>query len=380
MVIKQNIYQPGKGWDMPSAEGIEGLADLGIVFGAKAHLLNQSLMDDLRVKFPSKHYTGGSTSGEIAGSNVFDDSLIITRVWFSKVRIEQCEITLQDVSSSYSYGEQLVKMFQPEGLRHIFVLSEGVNINGSQLVLGMRTFAPEGVSITGGLSGDGTNFQETVVLNGKGQPHKNLINAIGFYGDALSIGFASFGGWDSFGIERTVTRSHENVLYELDGQPALELYKSFLGELQNQLPASALLFPLSLRYSADHPPVVRTILGMDEDQQSLRFAGDIPEGSSVRLMKANIDRLIDGAVHAAEKSFKTIGEITPDLTILISCVGRKLVLKQMVEEEVEGVRDIMGTETATTGFYSYGEISPFTADSRCELHNQTMTITAFRER
>jgi hypothetical protein len=125
--------------------------------------------------------------------------------------------------------------------------------------------------------------------------------------------------------------------------------------------------------------VVRTILAVSEADQSMTFAGDVPEGSYAQLMKANFDRLIDGAVGAARASQRSLTGTSPDLAILISCVGRKLVLKQRIEEEVEGVRDVVGEHTVLTGFYSYGEISPFAAGASCELHNQTMTITTFRE-
>ncbi|MCX6186257.1 MAG: FIST C-terminal domain-containing protein, partial [Bacteroidetes bacterium] len=198
------------------------------------------------------------------------------------------------------------------------------------------------------------------------------------YGDNLEISYGSLGGWDSFGIERIVTKSKNNVLYELDRLPALQLYKSFLGEHASGLPASGLLFPLNLRTETDEIPVVRTILAIDENKQSLTFAGDIPQGSYVRLMKANFDRLIKGAEGAAKKTM--IGAAgSPDVAILISCVGRKLVLKQMIEEEVESVKEVLGEETQLCGFYSYGEISPFNKDAKCELHNQTMTITTFKE-
>lgn len=124
---------------------------------------------------------------------------------------------------------------------------------------------------------------------------------------------------------------------------------------------------------------MRTILGIDREQQSLTFAGDVPEGSYSRLMKANFDRLIDGAVGAAETGHRAIGSAPAELVLLISCVGRKLVLKQRIEEEVEGAREVLGPDAVFAGFYSYGEISPFTPGAKCELHNQTMTITTFSE-
>jgi hypothetical protein len=237
---------------------------------------------------------------------------------------------------------------------------------------------PEGITVTGGLAGDGARFGETLVF-WDSVPQKGAIAVLGLYGRRLKVGFGSLGGWDSFGPERLITRSKGNVLFEMDGQSALSLYKKYLGEHAKDLPAAGLLFPLSLRTKAGETAVVRTILSIDETEQSMTFAGDVPEGAYARLMKANFDRLIDGATGAAKTSHQAIGLVAPDLAILISCVGRKLVLKQRIEEEVEGVRDVLGNRTVLTGFYSYGEISPFMPGAKCELHNQTMTITTFSE-
>jgi hypothetical protein len=231
--------------------------------------------------------------------------------------------------------------------------------------------------VTGGLAGDGARFGETLVFKGD-VPEKGAIAVVGLYGSRLKVGFGSLGGWAPFGPERLVTRAKANILFELDGRPALGLYKQYLGEHANGLPATGLLFPLSVRSEPGETPVVRTILAVDEQQQSMTFAGDVPEGAHARLAKANVDRLVDGAVDAARAS-RPASAVAPTLAILISCVGRKLVLKQRVEEEVEGVRAILGEQAVLTGFYSYGEIAPFSLGERSELHNQTMTITTFAE-
>jgi hypothetical protein len=261
----------------------------------------------------------------------------------------------------------------------VLILSDGLNVNGSELVKGLASGMPPHVTVTGGLSGDGERFQETYVL-WDGAPARNTVAALGFYGDGLRVGYGSLGGWDAFGPERLITRSRGNVLFELDGKSALELYKQYLGEHAQGLPATGLLFPLCLRTQQEQTGVVRTILAVDEREQSLTFAGDVPEGAFARLMKANFDRLIDGAVGAARAGAEALGASSPDLAILISCVGRKMVLKQRIEEEVEGVREVVGSKTVLCGFYSYGEISPFTPNAKCELHNQTMTITTFSEK
>jgi len=265
-----------------------------------------------------------------------------------------------------------------ENLQHILVLTDGLTVNGADLVAGIHSQLPDGVTVTGGLAGDGADFGETHIIYSDNIYTGHAI-AVGFYGEKLQIGYGSQGGWDSFGIERHVTKSDKNILYELDGEPALALYKSFLGEKADELPSSGLLFPLSVRTGAEEIPVVRTILSVDEQQQSLTFAGNIPEGSYVRLMKANVDRLIDGAEKSAVIG-KSISGGETELGILISCVGRRLVLKQLVEEELEVVRDVLGPQAVMTGFYSYGEIAPFGEFSSCQLHNQTMTITTISEK
>jgi hypothetical protein len=234
------------------------------------------------------------------------------------------------------------------------------------------------VTVTGGLAADGPRFVETaVVWDGVAQPA--TIAAVGLYGNRLRVGYGSLGGWDTFGPDRLITRSAGNVLYELDGTSALELYKRYLGSHAADLPASGLLFPLSLSAGSGEERVVRTLLAINEAEGSITFAGDVPEGAYARLMKANFDRLIDGASSAAATSLAVLDADAAELALLVSCVGRKLVLQQRIEEEVEAVRDVLGARPTLAGFYSYGELSPLAAGGSCALHNQTMTITTLAE-
>jgi hypothetical protein len=377
MQIEQTRWGSGKGW-VPSPPGKLGAsAQLVLLFGSPACLRHTEWPDDIRRAYPNAHRLGCSTAGEIYGTEVTDETLVATAIAFEHTRLQGASLKLGEVSSSFQAGERLANFLPRESLVHVLVISDGQDVNGSELVAGLTQHLPANVTLTGGLAGDGDRFQETLVL-WDGPPESNTIAVIGLYGDRIKVGFGSMGGWDAFGPERLVTRSAGNILYELDEQPALALYKKYLGEYARDLPASGLLFPLSLRTGAGES-VVRTILGINEAEHSLTFAGDMPQGGHARLMKANFDRLIDGAVGAAQTSFEAIGNTAPELALLISCVGRKLVLKQRIEEEVEGVREVLGRETVLAGFYSYGEISPFNPSARCELHNQTMTITTLSE-
>lgn len=369
---QEGIWQPLGGKEIENP-------NLLIVFGQRQKIETTKAYALLKQKFPQVQMIGCSTSGEILDTDVYDESITATAIHFEKSSVASHYLEINKTENSYQAGKDIVSSFNTENLKHIFVLTDGLNVNGSELVRGMEESLPKGVSVTGGLAGDGPDFTKTCVFTHDVAPSTNIVAAVGFYGDNLKLGYASMGGWDSFGMERVITKSKNNILYEIDGEPALDLYKSFLGDQAKGLPASALLFPLSIRTNEDERPIVRTILGVNEEDKSMTFAGDVPEGSYVRLMKANVDRLIDGSEDAAEKSMQDWDGETPELAILISCVGRKLVLKQMVEEEVETAKEKFGESTTVTGFYSYGEISPFMKFLKCELHNQTMTITLISE-
>lgn len=378
MKIAQTRWSSTHGWEFHLPDNLGEEAQLVFVFGGTSILKHPEPFAEIKRRYPHAHLFGCSTAGEIYDTQVSDDSLVATAICFEHTHLKGARIRVKDVKDSFHAGERLAQTLERDGLQHVLVLSDGLRINGSELVKGLTSQLPDQVTVTGGLSGDGDRFGETLVL-WDSPPENETVAVVGLYGDRLKVGYGSLGGWDPFGPERLISRSAGNVLYELDGKSALELYKTYLGEHAKGLPATGLLFPLSLRTEENEAGVVRTILAVNEQDQSLTFAGDVPQGAYVRLMKANFDRLVDGAIGAAKTSYEAIGKDSPDLAILISCVGRKLVLKQRIEEEVEGVREILGTRTVLTGFYSYGEISPFAPNAKCELHNQTMTITTFRE-
>ncbi|MBN2468136.1 MAG: FIST C-terminal domain-containing protein [Deltaproteobacteria bacterium] len=379
MKIEQSKWTDGDGWVSTHPLVLNDTAQLALVFGERAVLKNPRRFQEIKEAYPCARIFGCSTAGEICGDQVFDNSLTVTAISFESATVKVASVTIERIEDSKEAGEDLARLLDKDGLVHVFVLSDGLKVNGSALVKGLVRQLPPTVTLTGGLSGDKDRFQETLVV-GDREPERDLIAVAGFYGERLKVGFGSMGGWDPFGPERLVTRSTGNILYELDGKSALSLYKNYLGEHAQGLPATGLLFPLSIRFGESESRVVRTILSVNEKDQSMVFAGDVPEDSYAQFMKANFNRLIDGAVGASIISSEGFDGVSPDLAILISCVGRKMVLKQRIEEEVEGIREILGNKTIFTGFYSYGEISPSRFSGDCELHNQTMTITTILER
>lgn len=375
----QQIHYITNNWrNAYSSPGFENhLCQLVLIFGESGPVTDPELFAHIKKTYPNADLIFSSTAGEILGESVYDNSVVVTAIQFEKTSIACRETNIRNHKNSYETGRYLMENLDAAKLESIFIISDGTHINGSELVTGINENNKNNIPVTGGLAGDGARFTKTFAgLNRV--PEEGMVIAIGFYGSSLSVGHGSFGGWDEFGPTRRITRSNKNVLYEIDGKNALELYKEYLGPYKDELPGSALLFPLSITEPSGDMSLVRTILNINEDEKSMTFAGNMPEGSKLRLMKANFDKLIEGSSTAANNSFKKVDR-TPDLAILISCIGRKLILQERTDEEVLAAKDIFGNSTCITGFYSYGEISPFNNNSRCELHNQTMTITTFTE-
>jgi hypothetical protein len=361
---------------METLQGIQ--PSLILVFGNVVWL--QNVAPPLVEHFPNAKRLGCTTAGEISTDGVSDGACVITGVQFDSAKLEEASTRLFSMEDSQAAGVRLAQQLPTEGLRAVLVLGQGLNINGSAVIAGMSSVLDAKVLITGGLAGDDAAFKETWVLDNQGV-HNDMIACVGFYGESLSLSHGSFGGWMPFGPARKVTRSVNNVLFELDGEPALEVYKRYLGEHAKDLPASGLLFPFDM-LGSDHSQagLIRTILAVDEALGSLTLAGDIDPNGYLRLMHASTDALVDGAEAAAEAARQSLQHPGQGLALLVSCVGRKLVMGGRVEEEVEAVADVLSQGSVLTGFYSYGEISPFAGEMNCKLHNQTMTITHVMER
>ncbi|MFH6972204.1 FIST signal transduction protein [Flavobacterium petrolei] len=351
---------------------------LVLVFANRFLLEDDAVIESVRKEFPYEHLVFGSTAGEILCCSVFDNSISVTAIEFEKSSfVVERQNILDYGKDAKTLGKTLYNKIPKENLKHLFVLSEGSFVNGSSLIKGLENDIDLEVSITGGMCGDDARFEKTVASY-KENPKEGEVILIGFYGDTLEISYASFGGWIPFGPERIITKSEANILYEIDGQPALDLYKKYLGEKASELPQASLLYPLNVTPEGKKEPVVRTILNINNDDQSMILAGDVPMNSRVQLMMASVDGIAAGAQIAAEFAMKN-RKTNPELAILVSCIGRKLVMNQRVEEEVEHVRETIGEKIPMTGFYSYGEMAPFNESTSCELHNQTMTLTLISE-
>ena len=379
MQIEQLTWNAGDGWQ--SSAGTCSDAQLVLYFGTSDALGTDAWYADLRSRYPNAQLVGCTSGGQINQSGISETGIAAVAVRFAATRLRVVTESVAESSQSNACGVALGRRLSDEDLVGVFVLSDGLNVNGSNLVRGLLSALGSTVSVSGGLAGDGARFSQTRVgVNALPQPL--MVAAIGFYGGAVRFSCGSGGGWDTFGVPRRVTRSSGNELFELDGKPALDLYERYLGEEAAGLPGTGLLYPLKI-WDPERPShdVVRTVLAINPEARSMIFAGDIPQGSKAQLMRGEFTRLAMGATEAASQAAaKQSGcGARGGLALIVSCVGRRLLMGQRIDDEIQAVREVLPADLPQLGFYSYGEIAPHAVSGVCELHNQTMAVTLISE-
>ncbi len=338
---------------------------------------------ELLARAPAPIIIGCSTAGSILDHEIHDDAFLAVGIRLERSSARAACVHLDPAgadtgASSRAAGARLARELAGPDLRHLLVLSDGLVADGAALSAGLRENLPTDVGVTGGLAGDGPRFRDTRVGLGRDIGPGRVV-ALGFYGPALRIAHGTAGGWSPFGPERLVTRSEGTLLHSLDHEPALDLYRRYLGPRAAELPAAGLLFPLQLL--PDRPGesgLIRTLLAIDESARTVTFAGPIPQGRRVRLMQATRDSLV-GAAESGPGALRLADSAGDTLALAVSCVGRRSVLGQRCPEELELAAATPPPGSVVTGFYSYGEFAPSGGFSACELHNQTLVLTLLGE-
>jgi hypothetical protein len=378
MRTRQFHWNPDSGLSWQGEPGF--VPDFVLYFGARALLSDPACFDALRAAFPRSFLVGCSTGGQFDRHSICDDRVLAVAVSFHDSKAKLACVEVSNTLASQACGAELGRALARPDLRAMLVFSDGLMVNGTALVAGLQESVGPTVTISGGLAGDGAAFEETLV-GADARPAPGRVAAIGLYGEHLSIQTGNAGGWMPFGPRRTITRSEGNILHELDGRPAFELYRRYLNEEDLlALPGSALLFPLRIEPQGQSgQDVMRTILAIDQQSGAMTFAGDMPQGWSAQLMRGNADRMTESAAEAMRKAQGDAGSEAEGLALLVSCIGRRLLMGQQAVDEVEAAAEAMHARHALIGFYSYGEISPHSASGFCQLHNQTMTVLTVSE-
>lgn len=379
MQTEQYRWSAESGWEPQAPPGSLGdSAQMVLIFFGSKLAQEWNWYDAVRLAYPRARLIGCSASGQIQGSAVRDASVVVTAVAFEHTRVEVARGVISHPDGGYDAGRDLASSLDPKDLSAVLLIADGINANATDTLSGVTSTLPAGVCVFGGCASNGHTLRDTSVIC-DAPPEANTIAALGFYGRRLKIGMGSSGGWDPFGLDRIITKSRKNVLYELDGRPALPIYKKYIGPAADDLPGSGMLFPISIRTGDSSRYVLRGVLSVDEKEQSITFAGNVPEGAHARLMFGSVEHLIDGSLEAAEMTQQSLAPISPQLLIVVSCVARKLVLNQRTAEELECFDEVFPQRPETAGFYALGEIATLGSDDHADFHNETLTAAALAE-
>lgn len=375
MKLQTNLYHEGQ-WDKPLDASLDSAQTLVTVFSTYEHECHREGLQELFATFPQAVIIGCSTSGEIYEDQFHDGALSVGIMQFSSTQLVRHTVNVETIEASCEAGRTLVNGFDQQGLRSLFVLADGMRVDGSSLVEGLNQALNPEVIVTGGMASDNGRFTGTWLLVDN-QPEFGVVCAVGFYGEHFRTSYASKGGFSRFGMERLVTSCDEqtHTIHTLDNKPALELYKVYMGEHAKKLPNSALQFPW-LVIDSDGDSKIRAIQDANEEEQSVQLFGGVKTGDRVVFMKGSFNYVVAGAQQAVQRLEWPTD--TPVMSLTVSCMGRRSVLQDRTDEEVEVVKETLGEGVAQVGFYSYGELSPRTS-GKCGLLNQTMTLTLFWE-
>lgn len=223
----------------------------------------------------------------------------------------------------------------------------------------------------GGAAGDSLNYGHTVLFAGDRIMSDALVAAQ--ISSAAPIGVGVRHGWRPASRRMAVTRSSGNLLYELDGRPALEIYRELLPN-ETITPDN---FRMISRYhpigfvQAGSEPLVRLPLAVTDDG-ALSCVGTLPGDAFAYIMEGNPGSLIEAAAVAAERAMAALEGKPPAVAIVINCVTRPPLLGDQSQAEIDRIRSVLGATTPFIGMYSFGEIAA--DDGPPAFHNKTVAV------
>ncbi len=373
-MLRINQYTLNNGeWKSPLSH--ENHPQLALLFGSRKTLeTNVGALTAFQATYPKAAVISISGAGNILSDSILDDNIVANSLAFEHTKIELSHTQFAGKTEE-EVADYLIQSIPNEGLKNLLLFScSGINLE--RVIQRLNQTLKNSIPISGGAAGDDLQFQKTIIGIGDNLAYDRIV-LIGLYGDKIQAKYGLHSGMDTFGPRRKITKCLGNIIFEIDHRPALDLYKDYLGDKASQLPASALHFPLNISSKSLDKPIVRSVQTVDEKAGSLVLFGQVEEGMTVQLMKTYQDNVISGGAESAKLAANAIDN--QSFAIVVSCVGRRIILGPLTEEELTEAHEVLGPNTKMSGFYSYSELSPCNESGQCLLHNQTITITTLFE-
>ena len=376
----QDGFDAGREVAQKAMAKLSGKPDMLWAFAAVSYN-QQRVLDGIASVAPGTQIIGCTTDGEISTAGLSVNSVVMMAMVSDRIRFHTSFVE-QLSKDSYEAGVELGESFQGLNCRYIQIFSDGLCGNADKIIQGIKASLGDDIKIAGGTAGDSGDFNRTYQYFGDRVLTDSIVG-VAFEGD-FALGTGTACGWFPVGIAKKVTRSVENVVYELDGQPALQAYEKYLGKHADLLPAVGVEYPLGLLgrdgdEMDDSYFLCRATMGVDRQSGAIVFAGNVPEGTSVKMTIGNEADIIQAAGQAAQAALTKLqggnAALKPKAIFLYSCMARKIVLGSRTNEEILAIQDVIGRDVPVIGFYTYGEFAPIGNSDHSYFHNETATMT-----
>ncbi len=364
--------------------------DLIIVF-ASVQYDQEKMLSGVRSVSKETLLVGSSTAGEITTAGPA-----------KRHSVAVMAIKSSDIQFSAAVGENIaadprvagqkvaaeVRKLAGDKLKAFIMLPDVLVGNGADTVRGVLDSLGEHFPVVGGASGDDFKFVKTYqYLNDK--VYSGAVVGLGLAG-SFKMGIGVKHGWIPISTPMKVTKSSGSVLHELNGQPAINIYKNYFGEEEAQqlqketLAKLAITYPLGIVVTGSEEMLIRDPISVDE-HGSITCAAEIPEGSSIQLMIGSYMKAIEVAQIAAENAVAQLEGAAPKAVIIFNCIARNKLFGERAGDEISAIQTAVGTDTPLIGFYTYGEQAPLGGEVRnldkCNpaFHNETVVICVLGE-
>jgi hypothetical protein len=324
----------------------------------------------------TENIIGCTTDGEIYDKGLSTGSAVLGGIATDQLQFHT--VVVENLAGRSEAAGRRLASDLPASVAYVQLFSDGLSGNGCAILRGMAAVLGEELPIAGGTAGDDGKFEQTWQFAGN-RVFTDAAVAIGFSGE-LKLGTGIRSGWSPIGLAKKVTRASGNILYELNGEPALKVFERFLGKHAEKLPSIGVEYPISLLgrwgdVGENEYQLLRATMSVNRADGSIIFAGEIPEGAMVSLTCGDTVSILDAAEKAAQLAISDLGDATPAVIYCYSCMARKIVLGRRTREEIERIRRTVGSSVPIMGFYTYGEFCRMQCNGPTYLHNETVTLS-----
>ena len=332
---------------------------------------------------------GCSGAAVISNQGIFTHGLVVMflnfpeGVYFNTACVKDIK-TKMPLNAGRELGEKLLYAFHdaPRVLSLIFL--DGLMQEGSNFIYGLQERLGKSFPLVGASASDNMRFFKTYQYFNQELLSDSAIGIL--WGGKLNFGLGIKHGWKPLGKPRTVTKSYGNIVYEIDGEPAVKIYEEYLARdisaLQKELKRISILYPVGIYLTGEDEYLLRNIISI-ESNGALHFQGNVDQGSTIRLMIGTKESCLAATREALAEARKGLSGSNIDFrkrkgfALVFDSVSRYNMLRRSAVKELEIIKEGLDNDTPIIGLYTYGEQAPLKAVSyqgRAYFHNQTITI------